>query len=78
MSYFGELGPEGLGAVLTAESRAKKKLLGYYPDMRAQSDGRDVLLVFDNNLVAALSRACAGDMDEDAMHVIRAAINNCK
>jgi len=54
-------------------SRLKEKLLAYYPDMRAQSDGRDVLLAFDDNLGAALSRACVGDMDEDAMHLIKAA-----
>ena len=39
-------------------TRLKEKLLKHFPDMRAQVDGRDVILVFDSNIGSALSKVC--------------------
>jgi hypothetical protein len=49
-------------------TRLKEKLLAYFPDMQAHNDGRDVVLAFGNNIGAALTKACASDLDEDALH----------
>ena len=35
-------------------TRLKQRLLAHFPDMRAQSKGRDVMLVFDKDIGAAL------------------------
>ena len=51
----------------------KEKLLNYFPDLRAHSDGRDVLLAFDENIGLELSAACNSSMDEDALHLAKAA-----
>ena len=41
--------------------------------MRAQSKGRDVMLVFDKDIGATLDKACEQDSDSDAVHLARAA-----
>ncbi len=54
-------------------TRLKQRLLAHFPDLRAQSKGRDVLLVFDEDIGAALGKACEQDSDSDAVHLARAA-----
>ena len=54
-------------------TRLKEKLLKYFPDLQAHSDGRDVLLAFDENIGFKLSAACNSSMDEDAVHLAKAA-----
>ena len=54
-------------------TRLKQRLLACFPDMRAQSKGRDVLLAFDEDVGYALSKACEQDCDSDAVHLARAA-----
>ena len=54
-------------------TRLKQRLLAHFPDMRAQSKGRDIMLVFDEDIGAALDRACEQDNDSDAVHLARAA-----
>ncbi len=54
-------------------TRLKQRLLAHFPDLRAQSQGRDVLLVFDEDIGAALGKACEQDSDSDAVHLARAA-----
>ena len=41
--------------------------------MTAQSFGKEVLLVFDNDIGSALSMACTYDQDMDALHLAKAA-----
>ena len=41
--------------------------------MHAQNDGRDVVLGFEGDLGAVLTRACENDSQEDALHLARAA-----
>ena len=41
--------------------------------MRAQKKGRDILLVFEEDIGTALAKACELDSDSDAVHLARAA-----
>ena len=41
--------------------------------MHAQNDGRDVVLGFEGDLGAVLTRACENDSQEDALHLATAA-----
>jgi len=54
-------------------TRLKEKLLTHFPKMRAQQDGRDVLLVFESDIGPALKKACQHDCDQDAMYLAKAA-----
>ena len=51
----------------------KQRLLAHFPDMRAHTKGRDVFLVFDEDIGAALGKACEQDSDSDAVQLARAA-----
>lgn len=54
-------------------TRLKERLLSHFPAIRAQSKGRDIMLVFDEDIGAALGKACEQDNDSDAVHLARAA-----
>ena len=54
-------------------TRLKQRLLERFPDMRAQSKGRDVLLVFNEDIGYALDKACEQDSVSDVVHLARAA-----
>ena len=54
-------------------TRLKQRLLAHFPAMRAQSKGRDIMLVFDEDIGSALGKACEQDSDSDAVHLTRAA-----
>ena len=41
--------------------------------MRAHTKGRDVLLVFEEDVGAALTKACELDSGNDVVHLVRAA-----
>ena len=67
---------EQLGVKLDAKvhtTRLKQRLLGYFTDMQAQKNGRDVLLAFEEDIGTALTKACELDSDNDAIHLARAA-----
>lgn len=51
----------------------KEKLLAHFPDMHAETTGVNVTLGFQENVGAAVSRACSADLDEDALHLAHAA-----
>ena len=46
-------------------TRLKEKLLEQFSDMRAETSGRDVVMVFDNNIGSALLKACQQNFDND-------------
>ena len=52
-------------------SRLKNRLLSVIADLKACSQGRDVILSFDEDISTAIKKAC--DHDSDAMHLARAA-----
>ena len=51
----------------------KQRLLAEFPDMRAYTKGRDVLMAFEDDIGSALAKACEQDNNGDAMHIARAA-----
>ena len=54
-------------------SRLKERLQDHFPNMRAQPEGRDILLVFDSDIGPALAKACQSDIDHDALSLAKAA-----
>ena len=46
-------------------TRLKQRLFTQFPDLRAHTKGRDVLLVFEEDVGAALIKACELDSDND-------------
>jgi len=54
-------------------TRLKQKLLAYFPDLQEQSKGRNVMLVFERNVGAALDKACEQDSDGEAVCLAHAA-----
>ena len=44
-----------------------------FPDMLAHTKGRDVLLIFEEYVGAAPTKACELDSDNDVVHLARAA-----
>ena len=70
-----QLGAENDGRIHT--SRLKLSLLSVLPNLRATSQGRNMMLSFDDDIIfsGALKKACDNDFcsDRDAMHLMRAA-----
>ena len=58
-------------------TRLKERLLKHIPDLRAHNKGRDVFLVFEEDIEAALARVVEqdddGDDDDDAVQLANAA-----
>ena len=54
-------------------TQLKQRLFAEFPDMRAYTKGRDVLMTFEDDIGSALAKACEQDNNEDAMHIARAA-----
>uniref|UniRef100_UPI00358F83C1 uncharacterized protein n=1 Tax=Myxine glutinosa TaxID=7769 RepID=UPI00358F83C1 len=54
-------------------TRLKQRLLAQFPDMRAHTKGRDILMAFEEDVGAALAKACELDSDSDAVHLAHAA-----
>lgn len=52
-------------------TRLKTRLLAAFPDMASHTDGRDILLTFDQHLGGAIRKAC--DHDREALYLARAA-----
>ena len=65
---------EQLGAVIGSQihtSRLKIRLMAVFPDLKAHTQGKNVILTFDGDVSEAFKKAC--DYDDDAMHLARAA-----
>lgn len=54
-------------------TKLKNRILGYFPDMEAHKQGREIVLVFNKDIGHALRKACEQDADDDAVHLARAA-----
>ena len=59
-------------------TQLKQKLLTHFSDMQAQGNGRDVILVFDKDIGAALGEACEQDSDNEAICLAHAAQIACQ
>lgn len=67
---------EQLGTHVTGRvhsTKLKNRILNYFPDMDAHKQGRDVVLVCNEDVGAALWKACEQDADNDCVHLARAA-----
>jgi len=62
-----------LGIISDKRMYTTQRLLAHFPDMRARSKGRDVMLVFEKDIGAALDKVCELDSDSDTIHLVRAA-----
>ena len=58
-------------------TRLKQILLAHFPDMRAHTKGRDVLLVSED-VRAVLTKACELDSDNDVVHLAHVAQTVCR
>jgi len=70
-----QLGTEVVGRIHS--TKLKDRILGYFPDMEAHKQGRNVVLISNKDVGSALSKACEhdadNDADNDAVHLARAA-----
>lgn len=70
-SRLKEQDPHFSGKVNT--TRLKEKLLGLIPNLRTQTQGRDVILMFDSDIGEAIKLAWTNNHDDDAMQLASAA-----
>jgi len=54
-------------------TRLKERLLREIPDLRAEQQGREVLLMFRKDIGDAIKHALDNDMDKEAISLVRAA-----
>ena len=66
-----QLGAKVIGRIHS--TKHKNRILGYFPDMEAHKQGREAILVSNEHVGTALSKACEHDTDNDAIHLARAA-----
>ncbi|KAG7174307.1 hypothetical protein Hamer_G003243 [Homarus americanus] len=66
-----QLGTSISGSVHSTD--LKNRILTYFPDLQAHKEGRDVFLVFNEDVGPALRKACDHDADNDDVHLTRAA-----
>ena len=67
---------EQLGTVLTGRvhsTELKNRILRYFPGLEEHKKGRDILLAFNQDVGAALHKACEQDADNDGVHLTKAA-----
>ena len=55
------------------KTRLKERLLAAIPDLAAHSQGKHILLVFNETIGDAIRKACEQDYDSEALHLTRAA-----
>lgn len=66
---------EQLGSDLSGRvhsTKLKNRVLAYFPDMEAHNQGRDMMLIFNNDDGLALNKVCEYDADNDAIHFAKA------
>ena len=48
--------------------KLKNRILSFFPNMKAYTQGREVVMVFNGDVGGALGKACEHDADSDAVH----------
>ncbi len=51
----------------------KDRILAHFPDLQALKDGRDIILIFNEDIGPAMRKACELDAESNAIHLARAA-----
>ena len=72
-SRMSELECENTGSCRVHSTSLKERLLLPIPELRAEQQGRDVLMLFKKDIGDAVNRVIADDMDAYAVHLVRAA-----
>ena len=65
-----------LGVLKTARvhsNQPKNRILGHFPDLTANKEGRDILFAFQEDIGQALKKACEKYYDDEAMYLATAA-----
>jgi len=70
--YITRLNELGLDQVQVHTTRLKDRLLAAIPDLRSQTEGRDILPIYDEDIGTALKQACHDDCDSDALILAKA------
>ena len=52
-------------------TRLKERLLDVFPDLQAYNEGRNVKLIFNENIGAAIKKACEFDSGDDPVHLAK-------
>ena len=61
------------GSTHVHTTRLKERILAHFPDLQAHTEGRDVLLVFDEDVGKVLRKTLADDYDDNGIHLAKAA-----
>ena len=57
---------------LVHTTKPKDRILAAIPDLRSQTEGRDILLIYDEDIGTALKQACNDDCVSDALILAKA------
>ncbi len=66
-----QLGTDAAGRIHS--TKLKDRILSFFPDMEAHKQGRNLVLIGNEHIGSALSKACEYDADNDAVILARAA-----
>jgi hypothetical protein len=65
-----------IGASLSSRvhsTHLKNRILAHFQNLQAHKEGRDVILIFSEDVGSAIKKACELDGDTEAMHLLQAA-----
>lgn len=63
----------GVSCPYVHSTRLKDRILANFPELKAFKEGRDILLISNDDIGVALRKACESDADDDALTLSRAA-----
>ena len=61
-----------LDQVQVHTTRLNDRIMAAIPDLRLQTEGSDILLIYDEDIVTAVKQACTDDCDSDALILAKA------
>ena len=67
---------EQLGTCLSGHvnsTHLKNRIFAHFPELQAHKEGRDILLIFREDIGSAMRKACELDADTEGIHLARAA-----
>ena len=70
--YITRLTELGLDQVQVHTTKLKDRILAAIPYLRSRTEGRGILLIYDEEIGTALKQACNGDCDSDALILAKA------
>ena len=70
--YITRLTELGLDQVQVHTTKLKDRILAAIPYLRSRTEGRGILLIYDEDIGTALKQACNDDCDSDALILAKA------